>query len=61
MRILTLTVILGLPLMALGQRADEGNADYCADQREEDETRAGADQPAGKTCDGYKRTGTDKR
>src|SRR5207245_8790839 len=30
-------------------RADEGNADDCADQREEDETRGGADQSAGKT------------
>jgi len=29
--------------------ADEGNADYCAGEREEDASRAGAEQTAGKT------------
>ena len=72
MRILIITVItaLGLPLMALGQQAepeqtqgqdDQGHADYCAGEREEDESPGGAGQTAGKTWNRHKRTWTDER
>ena len=56
MRIVTMTVILGLPLMALGQQAEPQQTqgrptatDYCPSEREENAPRAGAEQTGGET------------
>ena len=44
-----------------GPRADEGNGGDSAGEREEDASRAGAEQTADKTRDGHRRTWTDER
>ena len=54
---MTAITAVALPFMALGQTTEEPqqtqeqtkNADYCADEGEEDASSSGAEQTAGKT------------